>query len=466
MTLAESATHPAPTSQKSHVFAVLAAHIEGTVTTPADPDWNTARLAWNLSIDQHPVAVVAPHTAADVRAIVLCARTNNLRIVTQATGHLAAPLGDLSNTILLRTGAFSSIDIDASARTVRVGSGVLWGDVTAALGEHGLMALAGSSPDVGVVGYLLGGGVSWFARSHGLASSHVTSIEVITGEGRMLRVTATAEPGLFNALRGGGGNFGVVTAVTLRVFEITDVCAGMLMFPLDRAEEVLTVWHGWTQGLDESATTCFRLLRLPPLPELPEFLRGQSFVVIDGAISGDQDAAAQLLAPLRALNAAIDTFGIMPVSRLGEIHMDPPGPVPGAGDGMNLDSVPPQAMAAVLRLAGAGVESPLLSVEIRHIGGQLAVPNGDAAVNRLHGEYLFYAVGITPTPEAVAVVTAATASLLAAVEPWRSAADYLNFRETQQPAERFYPVDTLVRLRAMKSVHDPDNLVHSAHPLS
>lgn len=466
MTLADNSSHTTPLALNPQVFAPLAARIEGPVTTPNDSDWNTARLAWNLSADQRPEAVVAPQTAADVRSIVLFARDHGLRVVAQSTGHLAAPLGDLSGAILVRTAAFDAIDVDVAARTMRVGAGILWGDATAALADHGLMALAGSAPDVGVVGYLLGGGVSWFARSHGLATTYVKSIEVITGEGQMLRATASDEPELFHALRGGGGNFGIVTAVTFTVFDVSDAYAGMLMFPLDRADEVLTTWQQWTQGLDERATTSLRLLRMPPLPELPDFLRGQSFVVIDGAISGDPDAAAQLLAPLRALGASVDTFDTMPVERLGEIHMDPPGPVPGVGDGVNLDELPRGAIDTLLRLVGPEASSPLLAVDIRHIGGQLAVPHGEAAVNRLHGQYLLYAVGITPTPEASAAVTAATNAVLEAVQPWRSSIDYLNFREASVPPEQFYPPETLEALRAVKRRHDPLNLVHSAHPIA
>ena len=459
-------------------FAELARTIEGVVTTQHDVDWHTARLAWNLTVDQRPDAVVTPLTVTDVRNTVRFARDNGLRVVPQTTGHLAGPLGDLAGTILLRTSELNTIGVDPSSLSVRVGAGVLWAEVTDALAEHGLMALAGSAPDVGVAGYLLGGGVSWFGRSLGLATSHVTAIEIVTGEGRMLRATASEESELFYALRGGGGNYGIVTAITFTVFAIADVYAGMLMFPLERADEVLTAWAHWTRDLDTSATTSFRLLRLPPLPELPEFLRGQNFAVVNGAIAlpqgGDQtDAAArtvaaeELLEPLRALVPLIDTFGVMPASRLGEIHMDPPGPVPGAGDGVNLTELPREALDALLAHAGPGIAAPLLAVDIRHIGGKLAVAApGGGAVDCLHGNYLLYAVGIAPTPEAIVIVNAATRAVIEAVAPWHAEADYLNFREVPTPADRFYAAPTLERLRAVKLAHDPHNVVRSAHPLS
>ena len=458
-------------------FAELVASVEGLVATHHDPEWNTARLAWNLAVDQRPDAVVVAQSAADVRATLNFARDNKLRVLPQSTGHLAGPVGNLEGSILLRTEALNTIDIDPDARTVRVGSGVLWGEVTAALADHGLMALAGSSPDVGVAGYLLGGGVSWFARSFGLATSYITALEVVTGEGRMLHATATESSELFFALRGGGGNHGIVTAITFSVFAITEVYAGMLLFPLERADEVITAWQRWTSEIDESASTSFRLLRLPPLPELPEFLRGQSFAAIDGAITIEQAdagfdvgqrtaAAEELLAPLRVLGPLIDTFGVLPAHRLGEVHMDPPGPVPGSGDGANLRELPREALDALLALAGHGVESPLLALEIRHIGGQMAKPaRSGGAVDHLDGDYLLYAVGIAPTPEAIAAVEHATREVIAAVEPWRADADYLNFREVSTPADRLYPEATLERLRAIKRLHDPNNVVRSAHPL-
>ncbi|SDR77444.1 FAD-binding oxidoreductase [Microterricola viridarii] len=475
MTIEESPSSSSVTPLPAEAFAELYARIDGVVTTPGDATWDAARQAWNLSADQQPEAVVAPRTAEDVQVVIGFAEANRLRVVAQSTGHLAAPLGDLSGSILLRTAALSGIDVDSDALTVRVGAGVLWGDVTAALAEHGLMALAGSSPDVGVAGYLLGGGLSWFARSRGLATSHVTAIEVVAGDGRMLRAAADEESELFWALRGGGGNYGVVTAITMRVFAVRDAYAGMLLFPLERADEVLTAWESWARDADEAATTSIRLLRLPPLPELPEFLRGQRFIGIDGAIAVAQGAGAAAervaaavatLAPLRELGPMIDSFELMPAGRLGEVHMDPPGPVPGVGDGANLDELPRAAIERILELAGPDADSPLLAVEIRQIGGALAVPAADGgAVDSMPGRFLLYAVGIAPTPEVAAMVKSATTAVLDATRDWHSGVDYINFRESQVAPERLYPAATLTRLRAAKKQYDPADRIRSAHPI-
>ena len=468
MTISEPVTSEPTTSEPVYraSFDDLASRLTGEVVTPADPDWEVARLAWNLANDQRPDAVAVPQSAADIREIVLFARDNGLRVVPQGTGHLASPLGDLAGAILLHTSAIGGIDIDPEARVVRVGAGIVWGEVTEALDPHGLMALAGSSNDVGVVGYHLGGGYSWFARKYGLASSHVVSFDVVTVDGRLLEVSATSEPELFFALRGGGGNYAIVTAMTIRVFPVATTYAGMLMFPLERADEVMTAWEVWTRDLTDDATTCFRLLRLPPLPDLPDFLRGQTFAVVDGAIDREDAAAESLLAPLRALGPAIDTFQRMPVSWLGTIHMDPPGPVPAVGDGLIVADLPREAIDRVLALAGPSAESALLLADFRHLGGAVGRPDENGgAVDHLPGRFLVFATGIAPAPEVAAIVETHVRGLTSALAPWRHERDYLNFREVAANADRFYSAQTLDRLRAVKASFDQRGVIRSSHGL-
>ena len=205
----------------------------------------------------------------DVVSVVNAARELGLRVAPQSTGHNAGPLGDLDGTILLKTSAMRDVQIDPVARVARVEAGAMWMDVTPAAAEHGLAALAGSAPDVGVAGYTLGGGLSWLARSHGLAANSVVAIEVVTADGVLRRVDETHEPELFWALRGGGGSFGVVTAIEFRLYPITEVYAGVLFFPLDRAAEVLEAWRQWLPSVPDSVTSVGRILRFPPIPDLP-----------------------------------------------------------------------------------------------------------------------------------------------------------------------------------------------------
>ena len=224
----------------------LRARLQGDLVLPDDESWDEARLAWNLAVDQRPAAVALPETAEDVVAIVDFAREHGLRVAPQGTGHNAGPLGWLDETILVKTERMRRVDVDPESRRARVEAGALWMDVTATASEHGLVGLAGSSPDVGVVGYSLGGGISWLARKHGLSANSVTAIELVTADGRLVRVDADHEPDVFWALRGGGGNFGIVTSLDIRLYPISEVYAGWLIFPIERAEEVLTAWREWT----------------------------------------------------------------------------------------------------------------------------------------------------------------------------------------------------------------------------
>ena len=200
------------------------------VLTPADPGWDDARKAWNLAVDQRPAAIAVPTCESEVIAAVNFARHHGLRVAAQGTGHNAAPLGPLADTILVKTERMRRVSIDPVARIARVEAGVVWLEVVEAAARHGLAALAGSSPDVGVVGYTIGGGMSWLGRAYGLSANNVEAIEVVTADGRLVRADACTETDLFWALRG-GGSFGVVTAIELRLFPVTEVYAGLLATP-------------------------------------------------------------------------------------------------------------------------------------------------------------------------------------------------------------------------------------------
>jgi FAD/FMN-containing dehydrogenase len=193
-----------------------------TIVTPDDPHYDDARRAWNLAFDQRPAAVALPSSVDEVVAAVEFAASRGLQVAPQATGHNPYSVS-LEDTVLLKTERLVGVTIDPVARTARVEAGALWQDVTAAAAEHGLIALAGSSPDVGVAGYALGGGLSWLAREKGLASNHVVAIEAVLADGSPVRATAAEHPDLFWAMRGGGGSFAVATAYEIELFPINEI---------------------------------------------------------------------------------------------------------------------------------------------------------------------------------------------------------------------------------------------------
>ena len=218
-----------------------------------------------------------------------------------------------------------------------MGAGARWRDVVAAAAEHGLACLHGFSGGVGVSGYLLGGGLGWLARREGFASGHVRSFDVVTAHGEQRRVDAGHDPDLFWALRGGGGNAVVVTAIEIDLLPLREVFAGMLMWPLERASEVVHAYREWIAGLPDTVTSTVRLMRYPPLPELPDPIRGKRLVVITLAFTGSESEGNELVAPLRAIEPAhLDTLATVPAAALGELAGDPPGPLPGVGDAVLL----------------------------------------------------------------------------------------------------------------------------------
>ena len=308
----------------------MRANLVGELVLPGDSNWDEARLAWHLAVDQRPAAVAIPENVHDVIEIVNWAGEAGFQITAQGTGHNAPALGDLAGTVLVKMHKLKGVSIDADARIARVNAGAIWIEVVHAAAEHGLAALAGSSPDVGVIGYTLGGGLSWLARKHGIGANQVVAVELVTADGEFRRVDRENDPDLFWAVRGGGGAFGVVTAIEFNLFPITEVYAGHLFFPVERAAEVLRVWRDWTETVPDEITSVGRILQLPPIEEIPEPFRGKSWAVLQAIYSGDDfDEAKRLIEPLRALGAAVDTFDVMPIQALSHLHMDPEEPVAG-----------------------------------------------------------------------------------------------------------------------------------------
>lgn len=303
----------------------------GTLLFQGDRGWDDARTPWVVNVDQQPAAVALVRSVADVCTVVTSANRNGLKVMAQSTGHGALQVGPLSNTVLVRTAALNDVHVNPAERTVWAGAGAEWQAVTAAAAEHGLAVQAGSAPDVGIAGFLLSGGISWLSRSRGLAVNDVLRLQVVRSDSTPRIVDHDHEPDSFWALRGGGGEFGVVTGFELRLHALPTVSAGSLFFPMERAGEVLHAWRRWTRTVSNRTMSCGRLLQLPPLPELPEPLRGQAFAAVEVAHQGDLAELDATIAPLRDLGPGLDTIARSPLRgcllciwiRLGQL---PPGP--------------------------------------------------------------------------------------------------------------------------------------------
>ena len=447
-------------------YADLGNRIDGDVVLPGDEGWDDARRAWNLAVDQRPVAVAFPESPDDVAAVVRFARAAGLRVAPQATGHGAPALGPLSDTILLRTSRLRDVSIDPDARVARVEAGAEWQEVTRPAAEHGLAALAGSSPDVGVVGYTLGGGMGWLARKLGLAANSVTAVELVTADGELRRVDADHDPDLFWAVRGGGGSFGIVTALELRLFPIEQIFAGTLFWPIERAGEVLHAWRRWVRTVPDEVTSVGRIMQFPPLPQVPEPFRGRSFVLVEAAMLLDARAGAELLEPLRALEPALDTFATIPSVELQQLHMDPPEPVPGVGDGMLLSDLTADTVDAIAAVAGPDARSPFVSFEVRHLGGELARPSaGNGALAAIDAGFAVFAVGVPATPDLATALEIHLEHVRRALARW-DAGSYFNFTESRTDPRRFWSEQAYHRLRRVKAAFDAGDVIRANHGIA
>jgi FAD/FMN-containing dehydrogenase len=437
-----------------------------TVHLPGDDGYDAARANWSLAKDLRPGAVVLPENAEEVAAVVRTAAAAGLRVAPLGTGHNSHPLGDLSGSVLLQTARMNAVRIDPDTRTARAEAGAVWLPIAEKAAEFKLAGLHGSSPDTGVVGYNLSGGVSWYGRSQGLAVNKVTAVEMVLADGTFVRVDKDHEPDLFWAVRGANANVGVVTAVEFGLIELENAYAGMLVFDLSRAPEVFARWLAWTTEAPESATTAYRHLQMPPLDDIPESFRGRRLIVIDGAVLEDDTGAERVLAPLRELKPEIDTFARIPAPALTRIHMDPEQPTPGGGRGTLLDALPTAAVDRLLSVAGPDTLSPLVALtEFRHLGGALARPRPDGgAVSSLDGAYMMVTGGFV-MGEAKVPTYAAMDQVIGALKEYSRDKVYLAFQHRKIDPSAAYSDEALQRLRRIRAAVDPASVLQSGHEL-
>lgn len=435
--------------------------VAGRIVFPEDEDWDGARRTFNLAIDQRPVAVAFPADERDVALLIRMARDRELRIAPQASGHNAAPLGSLDDTMLVNTSGLIGVHVDPVMKRARVGGGAKWEAVTGRLSAAGLAALHGSSPDVGIAGYSLGGGMGWLARKWGLQANSVTALEIVSADGRLLRVDTDHEPDLFWALRGGGGSFGVVTAVEFSVYPLDQLYAGVMLFGFDQAADVLRAWTSLLPDAPDELMSWAAVLHVPDLPFVPEPLRGGSFAAVWGAFLGNEVSGRKLFSHVRELGPMMDTFAMVQPIALAQLAMDPPDPLPYLTAHQLLDELPGSAIDSLVTAAGAS--SQLGMLQFRHMGGALARPPAEAGVRAtIPGEICMFALGIVPDENAAAVVQRSQKTVKEILAP-NQVGRYPSFVEEPADSSEFFDPTTWARLCQIKAQYDPDDLFKGNH---
>lgn len=373
--------------------------VRGEVLLPGDEGFDAGRKPWNLAVEQDVRAVVTAADADDVAALVRYAAEAGVPIAVQPTGHGAS--GSAAGAILLRTGRLDELTVDAGARTARIGAGVTSGAVTTAAAAHGLIHKPGSSPTVCVAGYTLGGGVGFFARKYGMASDHVIEFEVVDATGEHRKANAEENPDLFHALAGGGGDFAIVTALTVRLHEERELFGGTVIWPDARAAEVFAAFGDVTATAPPELSVWVSRAQFPG--------GAPAMVAVSVAFLGSEADGRALLKPFDAIDGALQgEWKALPFEDLATITNDPVDPSPGVGRAELFARFDADVVTTLL----AEPIDPLLGVQVRHLGGALtgARPGPRGPVEE---EYLLYMVGLALTPDAGAAVAAKEAQLVA-----------------------------------------------------
>jgi FAD/FMN-containing dehydrogenase len=444
---------------------LLRSRLSGDVIAPGDAGYEEARAAFNLTVDQHPALIVVPADTDDVVEAVRHARAAGLGIAVQATGHGVALPAD--GCLLVLTRGLDEVHIDVEAATARVGAGVKWAAVLERAQLHGLAPLLGSSPDVGAVGYTLGGGMGWLARRYGLSADHVRHFELVTADGEVCKVSADENADLFWALRGGGGgNFGIVTAMEIDLVPVTTVYGGNLMYPATMAREVIARYREWIADAPLELTSSFAMVNLPVVPIVPEFLQGKSFVIVRGCYCGPVGDGEDLLRFWREWRAPeIDLFAEMSFRDVGMISMDPVDPVPSLTTAEWLQDIDDELVDILVRHVlerDPADPSAVVVAEVRHAGGSIAAADpASAAYGNRDAEHLLEVVGIWPVLEVKLAFERQAAELTLEIKPHTTGGTYINFLELADKRERTreaFSTEAWRRLQSVKAEYDPENL--------
>jgi FAD/FMN-containing dehydrogenase len=433
----------------------------GDVSTPEDPGYDSARALWNGSIDLRPALIARCSSTADVEAAVNLTRSAGVPLAVRGGGHSVAGLSSCDGGVVVDLTALRGVRVDAAARVATVQPGATWADVDAATAAHGLATTGGLISSTGVAGLTLGGGIGWLQRRYGLACDNLRAAQVVTADGQIVTTSDTERPELLSGLRGGGGNFGVVTRFDFDLHRVSTVLGGLMVFPFDRVAEVLTAFREWAATAPDDASLLAAILTAPPEPFIPPELTGRPIVALVGCWCGDLAAGGAALAPLRALGPAADLFGPMPYPALqGMLDGGAPPGVRNYFRGGFLAEITDDVIAVVAE-HGARMPSSMSQIHFHQMGGAVGrVPRDASAFSGRDAGYTFNVISTWTDPAEDRVHLDANAALSAALSPLAMRPSYLNF-STDTATERVraaYGDDIYDRLARLKREYDPTNL--------
>ena len=454
-------TETGPTRMGEATIAEFAAGLRGTAVRPGDEDYDRERSIWNGAHDRHPAVIARCAGVADVIRTVDLARSEGLPLAVRGGGHSIPGFSTVDGGIVLDLSSMRGIQVNPERRCVSAQAGCTWKDLDAETQQFGLAVTGGLVSSTGIAGFSTGGGIGWLMRKYGLTCDNMVAADVVTADGQFVHASADEHPDLFWGLRGGGGNFGVVTSFEYQLHEVgPTVLAGLVFYPAEEAEQVLRGYRAACAAAPDELTTLVNMTTAPPVPFLPESVHGKPIIGVGGCWSGDLEAGEAATAPFRSLGTVIaDVFAASPY----------------AGWQQALDPLYPRGVhnyfrSAFLRTADdaslrvlmdsfAALPSVLTEIHLQHLGGAVGrVPADATAFAFRDQEFIVNVVARTPTSEGFAEVVEWARGVTSALGP--DAATYVNFTGEANAAlvRASYPLDTYRRLVKLKDEYDPTNL--------
>jgi hypothetical protein len=439
--------------------------VQGEVLLPGEDGYDAARTGWNRIVEHNPAVIVVADGPEDVAAAVRFAATRGLAVAVQATGH--GPSVPADGAMLINTRRMTGLEIDPATATARIGAGVKGGQVVKGATPHDLAFLVASTPDIGVAGYLTSGGLPVLGRQFGFAADYVRAFDLVTADGQLRHVTAKAHPELFWGVRGGKGNFGVVTSIETELVTLTRLYGGSLFFPGAATREVLSGWLEWTSSQPEEMYSSLALRRFPDLPVVPEPVRGKFMIQVRVGCTGSAADGERLIQPLRTLGPIMGEVADMPYADIGGINNDPTEPAPVRDRGILLRELDDEAVERLTALAGPDATLPPGMVDIRHLGGALGrAPGAPNAISHRDAP-LGMNLGMLVLPGQEEQVDSIQQTLIDELQPWDTGTTLPNYLGSggAQPhrVRTAYSNADYDRLVALKTRYDPDNMFRINH---
>jgi len=441
----------------------------GTLITGTDPQYDRARALWNGTVDRHPALIAQCRGPEDIAAAVTFAREAELCVAVRGGGHSVAGFSMCDDGLVVDLTLMRHVAVDPVRRVAAVQPGATWRDFDAATAEHGLASTGGLISSTGVAGLTLGGGIGWLQRRYGLACDNLVAADLVTADGGVVHASEAERSEVLWALRGGGGNLGVVAQFEFTLHEVSTILGGLMLFPFERGRQVLRAFRDWARDLPDAGTMLAAVMTAPPEPFVPAALQGHPVVAIVGCWCGDLEEGAVALQPLRRLEPAVDLFGPMPYAALQQmLDAGAPAGLRSYFRGGFVADLDDDVIEVVLD-HGARMPSPMSAIHLHQMGGAVArVGVDDTAFSGRSAGYTYNVVSTWADPTEDAVHLKANRELTEALAPVSTGGAYVNFvpetaGEGEGRSRAAYGDDIYDRLARLKREFDPTNLFRSNH---